>query len=187
MPRKYATNAERQAAYRARKKSKALDPRPRDEKGRILPVPEEHIERMLATIAQGYSVRRAAKETGHDHRALDYWRKKSPENEARYQEAYEAGTEMMEDEAIRRGAFGYEEITRNGKGEIIRQTTRYDSKLLQITLGARKPEKYRDHFPPGGAQPTVIVIRSAFSDVRPNADIELEAVEAPPALPEGTE
>lgn len=176
------TNAERQKAYRERKKrrkytnSEAVAARPRDEKGKILPLPAEEFDRWLDVIAQGYSMRKAAAAVGHSRRSLDKWRQISPENEARYQEAFESGTQAMEDEAVRRGLDGYEEVTRDKNGEIIRTVERYDSALMQMALKARRPEVYRDNYNPGGSQATVIIVESSFR-ARRERPIEIEAAE----------
>lgn len=178
------SNAERQRAYRERKKAAgivapappAVKPKGKGPRGWVDPLVEEEIERYLATIASGYSGNKAAAELGRSPRTFTYWRARSPENEARYKEAYERGTQALEDEAVRRGMDGYEIITRNGKGEITKVVETYSDAVLQRLLAGRMPEKYREGYNQGGSQPTVIIVESSFR-ARRAKPIEVDAVE----------
>lgn len=189
------SNAERQRRFRERKKRASLrspgagdeataiaPPAPvalqeRDPNGRFgPPLSEEEVERWLEVIASGYTTRRAAKELLRDPQTFDNWRHRSKENEARYREAFELGTQAMEDEAARRGMDGYEVVTRNKAGEITKVVETYDSALLQLALKARRPDVYRENHGQGGGQPTVIVVHSSFSALK-DRPIEVEATE----------
>lgn len=193
------SNAERQRRYRERKKlgrangqgtaekradtteTRAAAPAPRPKPYNPKPpLSDEDISKWLGYIAQGRSTRAAAREIGHDHKRLDDWRKRSDENQARYTEAQDASKAAIEDELARRGIFGYDEVTKNGKGEVIRVTTRYDSALAQLVAKAKMPEKYRENHS-GPAQPTVIVFTSPFADLMPPVQgaIEGQALELP--------
>ena len=174
------SSAERQRAYRERQKAKQAGPMPAPVPARKvdrehIKLTEETVERWLEVIAKGYSVRKAAEAVGHPVKTLQNWCDRSEENKARYRAAMELGTMAMEDEGTRR-AFGYEEVTKNGKGEVIRTVQRFDSALLQLALKARRPEIYRENHVQQ-AQPTVIVFHSPFADLMPPVDVDAEAVE----------
>jgi hypothetical protein len=116
---------------------------------------------------------------GHNQDALLDWRKRSDENERRYQVAFQAGTNVLADESTRRGLEGYYETHTNKDGEIIRKVHKYDSRHLELQLKRRDPEAYRDNYVAGGTQPIQIVFHNPFAAVAPEADITLEPVELP--------
>lgn len=191
------SNAERQRRYRERRKQASLGPKagageataieapapaPPVNKAKFEPTPldAETIDQWLELIATGKSTRAAARIIGHDHRRLGEWRRRSEENERRYEDARETCRQAIDDELVRRGIFGYDEVTRNGKGEVIRVTTRHSDALAQLVAKANRPEVYRDNYQ-SEKTPTVIVFHSPFAAVMPQEAIEVEARELPPA------
>ena len=94
-------------------------------RGRPLRTPENE-EVFLEALAEGYSVRHAAKAIGAGRRTVYDWREEDPDFKRRWDEAIEDGTDVLEDEARRRAI------------------TDSDT-LLIFTLKARRPEKYREN------------------------------------------
>ena len=82
------------------------------------PTPTEK-RKFLQALAEGWSVRRASQQAGlafqrfYELRASD-----EPFAEA-WVEAYEQGTQRLEDEATRRAVEGYDEETRDADGNLI--------------------------------------------------------------------
>lgn len=183
------SNAERQARYRERKKQKQSGaaevpertaPAPA-RKSRVglnekTPLDAETIDSWLEIIASGATTTQAAEAMGHSRRTLQQWKDKSPENLARYREAFARGNDIVRDELFRRGIHGYEEVTTDAKGEVIRTVHRYSDALAKQVAAARMPEEYRENYQQGGSQPTVIIVESSFR-ARRAAPIELEATE----------
>ena len=93
----------------------------------------------------------ACRETGVTRDTVRFWRTNDPKFEAAYLEAEIESTEVMEQEALRRGVDG---LTRKkfDKGEplIDPETGRqyvereYSDSLLMFMLKARKPSTYRE-------------------------------------------
>lgn len=94
--------------------------------GRTVRTPEKG-ERLLAKLRQGYSVAAACKAEKIGRTAYYAWIKSDPEFAAAAEDAIEAGTDLLEDEAKRR-ATG----------------PRGSDTLLIFLLKARRPEKYRE-------------------------------------------
>jgi hypothetical protein len=137
----------------------------------------------LGLIAQGSTLQAAADATGHDRRRWWELRQTDEAFAAAFSDAFEVGTELLEDEAWRRAVEGYDEDTLDGDGNLIRRVRRYDSALLQTLLKGRLP-RYRDGANVEVNVPAVFVLESAFGRHRV---IEGEVVEsAPVELPEST-
>jgi hypothetical protein len=100
--------------------------------------------RFLEALAAGWAVRHAAELAGVDRRRFYELRAKDPGFADDWSEAVEQGTQRLEDEATRRAVEGFDELTYDGKGELIRRVRRYDGALLQTLLKGRRPEVYRD-------------------------------------------
>jgi transposase len=93
--------------------------------GRALRTPENE-ELFLEALAEGFSVRAAAKTIGAGRRTVYDWRDADPEFKKRWDEAIEDGTDTLED-AARARALDTSDT------------------LLIFTLKARRPEKYREN------------------------------------------
>lgn len=97
----------------------------------------------LDQLAEGWTHTAAARNTGIP---LEVWRRHrraSPRFEAACVEALDAGTDVLEDEAVRRASKG----VRKGvyyKGDRVATELEYSDSLLQFLLKARRPEKYRE-------------------------------------------
>lgn len=71
-------------------------------------------------------------------------RNADPEFAAAWDEAYDAGTEVLEAEAYRRGVTGYPGRPVTFRGEVVAEITEYSDTLMLALLKARRPEKYRE-------------------------------------------
>src|SRR5579872_3846311 len=71
-------------------------------------------------------------------------RQQDPEFAKEWDEALEAGIDVLEDEAIRRGRDGVEKNV-HYKGEVIDTEIIYSDALLQFILRGARPEKYREN------------------------------------------
>ena len=140
-------------------------------------------ETFLEALAAGWSVTHAAERAGKTRQRFYDLADRDPEFDELMHDAIEAGTEVLIDEARRRAVDGWEEEVYQG-GELVGTVRRYDSKLLQFLIGARRPE-YRQGANGGTTGPVTLVIATAFPGVR-RADIELEASEVRELLPEET-
>ena len=100
-------------------------------------------KRFLAALTRGASVACAATEAGFSYGFAYKWRYADPEFAARWQEAYEAGTDALEDAARRRAVTGVETPVYYG-GKKIGETRKYSDALLMFLLRSRRPERYRE-------------------------------------------
>lgn len=101
----------------------------------------------LDTLAEGWSTTHAAVKAGH-HRSTWYRLRDSDAEFAElWREAEERGTDLLEDEAMRR-AKGYEErMTEYHPDGSVKRTTvteRHDTTTLNTLLKGRRPEKFRE-------------------------------------------
>lgn len=94
--------------------------------GRPKRTPEKG-EQLLDKLSKGYSVTAACKAEGVARRSYYEWRAADPEFAANADEAIEAGTDLLEDEAKRRATGPDGSDT-----------------LLIFLLKARRPDKYKD-------------------------------------------
>lgn len=71
----------------------------------------------------------------------------------RWESAIEAGTDLIEQEAIRRATEGYERPVYQG-GQLVGTTTEYSDTLMNLVLRGRRPQRYNterhEHSGPGG-------------------------------------
>ena len=105
---------------------------------------EKRREKFLASLAAGGSITMACKASGLPRRTAYDWRKAQPSFALAWDEAVEAGTDLLEDEAIRRARDGVEKPIYQG-GKLVGHTHEYSDTLLIFTLKARRPEKFRDN------------------------------------------
>jgi len=100
-------------------------------------------KRFLAALARGVSIAGAAAEAGFSYGFAFKWRYADPDFAARWQEAYEQGTDALEDEARRRAMQGVETPVYFA-GKKIGELRKYSDALLMFLLRGRRPEKYRE-------------------------------------------
>lgn len=72
------------------------------------------------------------------------WKREEPEFFAAWEEAYQAGTEALEDEARRRAVDGWDE-PRFYEGEQCGVVRKYSDTLLMFLLKSRDPARFADH------------------------------------------
>jgi hypothetical protein len=104
----------------------------------------EREEQFLEVLAAGWSVYKAARAIGVGRQTVYDWRNDGLTNFAqRWDEAVESGTDVMEDEAVRRAVHG---VTRSVyyQGQPCGENTEYSDLLLDKQLRARRKEKYSD-------------------------------------------
>jgi hypothetical protein len=99
--------------------------------------------KFVEMLASGASVAAAAKAAGYGRQRLYECREADPELAAAWDDALEEGTDLLEDEALRRAKDGVEE-PRFYEGEVCGHVRKYSDTLMIFLLKARRPEKYGD-------------------------------------------
>lgn len=100
-------------------------------------------ERFLAILTEGGSVKLAAGKAKIGRRTAYEWREKDAAFAAAWDEAVEAGTDALEDEALRRARDGVDEPV-SYQGEQCGLVRKYSDTLLIFMLKARRPEKFKE-------------------------------------------
>ena len=103
----------------------------------------EKIGLFCDALAQGSSVSAACSAARIGRRTAYDWRHEDGAFAAAWDEAVEAGTDYLEDEAKRRAAQGVDEPVFY-QGEQCGAVRKYSDTLLIFMLKARRPEKYRE-------------------------------------------
>lgn len=98
--------------------------------------------KILDALRDGASIRKAAEAGGVSRHQIRLWRDAHPDFNEQFEDAYEAGTDQLEDEARRRGSEGWEEPV-FFRGDECGTIRRYSDQLLLRTLEARRPERWR--------------------------------------------
>ena len=107
---------------------------------RRVPVFGVEKERFLEGLAAGWSISRAA-EFANVHKRRLYEARERDEGFAQaWAEAYEAGTQLLEDELRRRSVDGWAEETFDGDGALVRRVQRLHPNDLHFQLAMRRPE-----------------------------------------------
>jgi hypothetical protein len=119
-------------------------PKPRPAQRRRRAITPKEREKFLEALGAGWSVTHAAERGGHKRQKFYEWRDRDEAFAAAWEEAVEAGTDRLEDEAFRRAVEGYDEDTFDGEGNLIRRVRKYDNSTIQTLIKGRRPEKYRE-------------------------------------------
>lgn len=99
----------------------------------------------LETLRQTGQIKKSAEAAGYTTSVfLRRLRKEDPEFAQAWDEALEAGIDVLEDEAIRRAHEGIEKDVYY-QGEVVGTEVQYSDALLQFILRGNKPEKYREN------------------------------------------
>lgn len=106
-------------------------------------VSEKSKDRVLGALRMGFTYDRAAKFAGIARRTIFEIKERDPDYARACEEAYQAGTEKFEDEARRRAIEGTERPIYQG-GKLVGHERQYSDRLLEVTLKARAPDKYRE-------------------------------------------
>jgi predicted DNA-binding protein YlxM (UPF0122 family) len=102
-------------------------------------------QRFLDYVRDGWSISAAAQKIAVTRQALYALKLADPEFARQWEDAYESGTDLFEDEVKRRALDGIEKPVFY-KGEVVGHIREYSDSLMAIVLKARRPEKYRERF-----------------------------------------
>lgn len=100
-------------------------------------------EKFLAALAEGSTVTIAHKKAGISRGAVYAWRDEDPEFKKAWDEAIEAGTDIIEEEAKRRALFGVKKPVYH-QGQVVGHVQEYSDTLTIFLLKGRRPEKFKD-------------------------------------------
>lgn len=111
-------------------------------------------EALLKALRAGLSIAGAAKSADYSPTQLREYRKQDPALEQDIQDAIEVGTDLCEDEALRRGKRGVLKPVYQG-GQRVGYVREFSDNLLLQLLRARRPGTWSDkkqveHSGPGG-------------------------------------
>jgi hypothetical protein len=98
----------------------------------------------LAELEASGNVSSSGRRAGVPRRTLYNHRARTPEFRKEWDQALEAATDALEQEARRRALEGWDEPVFQGGAEVGR-IRRYDTRMLIYLLQAHRPEKFRDH------------------------------------------
>ena len=103
---------------------------------------DERVERFLSILSQGSSVTAAAEQSGIGRRTVYDWKANDPEFAAAFEDAWQRGIAVLEDEAVRRAYTGTERAVYQ-KGVQVGTVRDYSDSLLIFLLKSRDP-RFRD-------------------------------------------
>jgi hypothetical protein len=97
----------------------------------------------LAELSKRGIVLRACEAAGIGRRVAYEWREQDPQFALDWKEAEEVATDLMEEEAVRRGVKG---VRRDiyYKGEVVGHEREYSDSLIQFMLKANRKEKFKE-------------------------------------------
>lgn len=98
----------------------------------------------LEALTKGLSITAAAKDADIGRRTAYEWRDDDDLFRQAWDDAVEAGTDLLEDEAKRRAANGIDEPVFY-KGDVCGHVRKYSDTLMIFMLKARRPLKYREN------------------------------------------
>lgn len=97
----------------------------------------------LEALASGDTISTAAKKAGVTRRVAYNLRQRDDAFAAAWDQAYEAGGDVLEQEALRRAVHGTLKPVYQ-QGQQVGEIREYSDNLLIMLLKGRKPERYRD-------------------------------------------
>ena len=95
---------------------------------------------VLRVIAKGWTITKAAETARVNIRTVQRWKQKDPKFAKKFEDAYEAGTDLLEDRALEL-ATGYDKAIVH-KGEITGFTKQHSEMLLMFLLEPRLVKRY---------------------------------------------
>lgn len=104
---------------------------------------EKNRKVILTTLRRGLTVSRAATEAKICRSALYAWRREDEAFAAEWEDAFEEGSDRLEDEMLRRAVDGNEKPVYQ-QGKLVGHIREYSDTLLIFALKARRPEKFRE-------------------------------------------
>lgn len=87
------------------------------------------------------SIRAACDEVQISRQLYRQWKETDPEFLAAWDDAFNDGSDLIEDEAVRRAVHGVEEPVYQG-GELVGHKQVYSDRLMEMMLMGRRPERY---------------------------------------------
>lgn len=118
----------------------------------------------LAALAAGWSVTKAAEAIGIARRTAYDWRDTGADFAKLWDDAVEAGTDLMEDEAVRRAVEGVPRPVFY-QGKVVGAVLEYSDELLIRMLKARRKAKYSDRVESAVSNTVRVVEVTSFADV----------------------
>jgi hypothetical protein len=103
---------------------------------------DDRVEKFLAILSQGSSVTAAAEQTGIGRRTVYAWKAGDPEFAEAFEDAWQRGIAVLEDEAVRRAYHGNERPVFQ-KGVQVGSVKEFSDSLLMFLLKSRDP-RFRD-------------------------------------------
>lgn len=99
-------------------------------------------EIILGELRKARSISGACEEAEIARSTFAKWRREDKDFADEVEDALAAGTEALEDEAVRRGKNGYRKAVYH-QGEVVGYERRYSDRMLEVMLEARNPSKFR--------------------------------------------
>ena len=115
----------------------------------------------LDELMKGFSVSHACRVAGINRTTMYKFRDEVPGFAMAWDEAIEAGTDKLEDEAYRRAHDGTEKPVFY-QGEIVGGVQEYSDNLMKFLLEGRRPDKFRAKVAVDASQPVTIVINGGL-------------------------
>jgi hypothetical protein len=125
----------------------------------------------LEALAAGWSVTHAAGRAGVLRQRLYETRELDEAFSAEWDQALAAGTDVLEDEAKRRAAEGWDEPVFQ-RGELVGTVRKYSDNLLMFLLRARDPGRFRESVQVNAGGQVTLVLDSVLARAR-----QVEAIE----------
>ena len=100
-------------------------------------------KKFLEAIAKGFSVSMSCRMAHFSKSGIQKHVKKSAAFKKAWDEAYETGADVLEDEAWRRAVEGWDEPKWYQDKEV-GAVRKFSDRLLEMLLKARRPDKYRE-------------------------------------------
>lgn len=127
------------------------------------------IQPFLDAVAAGHPITRCAQIAGVDSTLVHRRRRNDPVFRARWHEAAELSTRLLELEAARRAYHGTDKPVYQ-RGQLVGHIKEYSDTLMIFLLKARKPEVYRDNHDPRGSGNVTLNINVEQVDTGPQVD-----------------
>lgn len=125
---------------------------------------QERMELFLMTLAaKGATVSTACRAAGIDSATAYNWKKDDKEFAEAWNMCYEEGTDVLVEEATRRGVEGIDKAIFY-QGEEVATVKEYSDTLLTTQLKARRPGDYRERASIEANGPVTVVIREFAYD-----------------------
>lgn len=107
-------------------------------------------DKFFFALRSGLSISNAARAANVNRRTVYKWRDDDEHFAAEWDDALEEGTDLLEDEAVRRAYAGIEEPVGFFQGRSETMVKRYSDNLLMFVLKGRRPLKWKENISPDG-------------------------------------